>query len=130
MYFIALNRVRGKVSPKAYSLRKNSLSGATFLIYHFKEYLYYLAVQRKLGPNSIKYRAILSLCYGSGLRLSEALRVQASDIDSKKMRLFVRKSKDRRERYTLLSHYFYQLLRQYWKKFKPQGLLLFPRKKL
>ena len=42
------------------------------------------------------------------------------------MRLFVRKSKGRRERYTLLSNYSYQLLRQYWKKFKPQGSLLFP----
>jgi len=144
----------------------------------FKNYLYYLAVQRKLGPNSInicrsaflffrfavmndpvnpllipaqrknhklpvilssgdvlyllncvpnlKYRAILSLCYGSGLRLGEALRVQTSDIDSEKMRLFVRQSKGRRERYTLLSRYSYQLLRQYWMKFKPQGTLLFP----
>lgn len=144
----------------------------------FKEYLYYLTVQRKLGPNSIntcrsaflffhfavmndpvnpllipaqrqnhklpcilsssevlhllngipnlKYRTILSLCYGSGLRISEALHIQVSDIDSSKMRLFVRQSKGRRERYTLLSHYSYQLLRQYWKKFKPQGSVLFP----
>jgi len=144
----------------------------------FKEYLYYLTVKRKLGPNSIntcrsaflffrfavmndpvnpllipaqrknhklpgilsrnevlhllnaipnlKYRAVLSLCYGSGLRISEALRIQVSEIDSKKMRLFVRQSKGRRERYTLLSHYSYQLLRQYWRKFKPQGPLLFP----
>lgn len=144
----------------------------------FKEYLYYLTVKRKLGPNSIntcrsaflffrfavmndpvnpllipaqkpnhklpcilshsevlhllngipslKYRAVLSLCYGSGLRISEALRIHVSDIDSNRMRLFVRKSKGRRERYTLLSNYSYQLLRQYWKKFKPQGALLFP----
>lgn len=76
-------------------------------------------------PN-LKYRAVLSLCYGSGLRISEALRIQVSDIDSKKMRLFVRESKGRRERYTLLSNYSYQLLRQYWKKFRPQGPLLFP----
>lgn len=144
----------------------------------FKEYLFYLTAQRKLGPASIntcrsaflffhfavmndpvnpllipaqrqnhklpcilsreevlhllngipslKYRAILSLCYGSGLRISEALRIQISDIDSGKMRLFVRKSKGRRERYTLLSRYSYQLLRQYWSKFKPQGPFLFP----
>jgi site-specific recombinase XerD len=78
------------------------------------------------GIPSLKYRAVLSLCYGSGLRISEALRIQISDIDSSKMRLFVRQSKGRRERYTLLSHYSHQLLRQYWKKFKPQGSLLFP----
>lgn len=76
--------------------------------------------------HNLKYRAVLSLCYGSGLRISEALRIQVSDIDSKKMRLFVRQSKGRRERYTLLSHYSYQLLRQYWKKFRPQGPLVFP----
>ncbi|MGD9578992.1 MAG: tyrosine-type recombinase/integrase [Syntrophorhabdus sp.] len=78
------------------------------------------------GISSLKYRAILSLCYGSGLRISEALRIQVSDIDSKRMRLFVRKSKGRKERYTILSDYSYLLLRQYWRRFKPQGTLLFP----
>ena len=76
-------------------------------------------------PN-LKYRSILSLCYGSGLRISEALRVETSDIDAKKMRLFVRQSKGRRERYTILSQYSYQMLRYYWSLFKPQGSLLFP----
>jgi integrase len=34
---------------------------------------------------SIKYRAVLMLCYGAGLRIGEAIAVKVSDIDSKRM---------------------------------------------
>src|SRR6266478_57007 len=34
---------------------------------------------------SLKYRAALMLCYGAGLRISEAVAVRVTDIDSKRM---------------------------------------------
>jgi site-specific recombinase XerD len=74
----------------------------------------------------LKCRAILSLCYGSGLRISEALNVRVCDIDSSKMRVFVRSGKGKKDRYSILSQYSLTLLREYWLKYKPQGSLLFP----
>ena len=39
------------------------------------------------------YKTIFMLIYGSGLRISEALNLRIEDIDSRKMRIFVRKGK-------------------------------------
>jgi site-specific recombinase XerD len=80
-----------------------------------------------LDTFSLKYKAVLSLCYGSGLRISEALAVQVSDIDSKNMKLYVRKSKGGKSRYSILSVHSLGCLRQYWKACRPAGPFLFPR---
>ena len=42
---------------------------------------------------SLKYRAALMLCYGAGLRISEAVAVKVSDIDSKRGLIGLRKAK-------------------------------------
>jgi len=73
-----------------------------------------------------RYKVILFTCYASGLRIAEALNLHIQDIDSKNMQLFVRKSKNLKDRYTLLSPYCLQILRQYWKLYRPQGPFLFP----
>lgn len=77
---------------------------------------------------NIKYRAMFALGYGSGLRISEVLSAQVSDIDSKEMLFHVRRSKRNKERYTLLSKQSLQILRQYWRECKPSNPnnLLFP----
>jgi site-specific recombinase XerD len=74
----------------------------------------------------LKYQAIFSLCYGSGLRISEATSMLTEDIDSKRMRVFVRNGKGEKERYSLLSEYSLSLLRAYYKRFRPKGAFLFP----
>lgn len=76
----------------------------------------------------LKYRAVLSLCYGSGLRISEALSLRTDDIDSKTMRVFVRKGKGGKQRYSVLSEYSLSCLRKYWKAYRPAGLCLFPKR--
>jgi len=76
---------------------------------------------------SLRFRAILSLCYGSGLRISEALSVEIRDIDPENMSLYVRHAKHNSQRHTLLSHYSLSLLRKYYKAYKPKGKFLFPR---
>ena len=40
-----------------------------------------------------EYKTIFMLIYGSGLRISEATNLRIEDVDSKKMRLFVRNGK-------------------------------------
>ena len=75
---------------------------------------------------SLKHRAILSLSYGSGLRISEALSVDIGDIESASMKIHVRNGKGARVRYTILSEYSLACLREYWKAFRPPGPKLFP----
>jgi site-specific recombinase XerD len=74
---------------------------------------------------SLKYRAILSLCYGSGLRISEALSLEIGDIDSQNMKVFVRFGKGGKSRYTILSTYSLACLRKYWKAYRPTGTYIF-----
>jgi site-specific recombinase XerD len=76
---------------------------------------------------SLKYRAVLSLCYGSGLRISEALALRPGDIDSANMKVFVRNGKGGKSRCSILSYYSLSVLRTYWKAYRPQGDYLFPK---
>ena len=67
-----------------------------------------------------KYKTIFMMIYGSGLRISEALNLRIEDIDSKKMRIFVREGKGKKERYTVLPETSIEMLRKYYKKYKPK----------
>lgn len=67
----------------------------------------------------LKHRAILMLCYGSGLRISEAVALKVGDIDSKRMLVAVRQGKGNKDRYTVLSGRLLRLLRAYWKIQRP-----------
>src|SRR5205807_7254845 len=51
----------------------------------------------------LKHRAVLLTCYGAGLRISEAVAVKVSDIDSKRMLLRVEHGKGGKDRYAMLS---------------------------
>ena len=64
------------------------------------------------------YKTIFMLIYGSGLRISEAVSLKVEDIDSKKMRIFVREGKGNKERYTMLSKQSLEMLRTYWTKYR------------
>jgi integrase/recombinase XerD len=59
----------------------------------------------------LKHRAVLMLCYGSGLRSSEAVSVRITDIDSKGMLIRVQQGKGAKDRYTVLSGRLLLLLR-------------------
>lgn len=74
----------------------------------------------------LRQRTILSLCYGSGLRLQEALSLRIQDIDSASGKLFVHAGKGGKDRYTILSQFSLDLLRKYYRAFHPKGPLLFP----
>ena len=67
-----------------------------------------------------KYKMIFMLIYGSGLRIGETANLRIEDIDSKRMRIFVREGKGNKERYTILPKVSLEMLREYYKKEKPK----------
>jgi integrase/recombinase XerD len=75
------------------------------------------------SASNLKHRAIISVIYSSGLRLSEAAKLKISDIDSKNMRIFIRQSKNNKDRYTILAEITLNLLREYYKKYRPTDWL-------
>jgi len=63
----------------------------------------------------LRHRACLSLIYSCGLRISEAVSMQVSQIDSKRMVVHVRAGKGAKDRYVPLPQPTLELLRRHWK---------------
>jgi integrase/recombinase XerD len=78
---------------------------------------------------SPKHRAMAMLAYGAGLRISEICHLEVGDIDSKRMVVYVRHGKGRKERHVMLAPMLLQALREHWRKARPKGTLLFPGRK-
>ena len=75
---------------------------------------------------SVKHRAILTACYAAGLRISEAVSLRPADIDSQRMLLRVEQGKGAKDRYVMLSPKLLEVLRDYWRRTRPEGEWLFP----
>ena len=75
--------------------------------------------------SSPRYRTILMVCYGAGLRISEAVNLQVTDIDSARMVIRVRQGKGRKDRETVLSPRLLDVLRDWWRMARP-ATWLFP----
>lgn len=76
------------------------------------------------AATNLKHQAIISLAYASGLRLNEVRMLKPEDIDSQRMQIRVRNGKGNKMRMVLLSTTSLDLLRQYYRKFRP-GTWLF-----
>jgi site-specific recombinase XerD len=72
---------------------------------------------------NIKHKAILIITYSAGLRISEAARLKVTDIDSKRMMVWVQLGKGGKDRYTILSNTALECLRQYWREYRPKEWL-------
>lgn len=70
-------------------------------------------------------KTFLTTVYSCGLRLSEALHLEVSDIDGERMTLRVRNGKGSKERFIPLPQSTYEMLRTYWVTHK-NPVLLFP----
>jgi len=73
---------------------------------------------------NLKHKIILLLIYSAGLRLGELLNLEISDIDSESMRIYIRSGKGKKDRYVMLSENVLNLLREYYKIYKPAKYLI------
>jgi site-specific recombinase XerD len=72
---------------------------------------------------NLKHRAILSVIYSAGLRLSEVIEMKLNDIDSKRMLIKIVQGKGKKDRYVMLSEKLLIILREYYKEYKPKEYL-------
>ena len=78
--------------------------------------------------DDIKYKAMFATMYSSGMRVSEVIHLHYDDISRSNMQIHVRDTKNRMDRYTILSKRCLDILTQYWfEKGRPRGIL-FPNK--
>lgn len=75
------------------------------------------------APRSLKHRFLLTLAYGSGLRMNELRMLRITDIDVQRMQVRVRQGKGRKDRYAPLSVFLSQKLPFYLESCKPQTWL-------
>ena len=67
-----------------------------------------------------KHKAILFTAYSAGLRVSEVAALKISNIDSKRMQIFIERAKGKKDRYVNLSPLLLDLLRKYLLDYKPK----------
>lgn len=67
-----------------------------------------------------RYRMMLTLCYGCGLRLSELLAVKVSHLDGERRLLRVEQGKGAKDRLVPLSETLLAQLRAYWRCYRPR----------
>jgi site-specific recombinase XerD len=72
---------------------------------------------------NLKHKAILSLTYSVGLRVSEITNLKIEDIDSKRMLIHIKNAKGKKDRIVPLSETVLELLRDYYKDYKPKEYL-------
>jgi site-specific recombinase XerD len=74
-------------------------------------------------PN-LKHKAIVAVIYSAGLRVGEVCNLRYSDVSRKDMRIRIAPSKNRSERFAILSKNALDILTQYWHIYgKPRGWL-------
>ncbi|NDL67511.1 tyrosine-type recombinase/integrase [Anaerotalea alkaliphila] len=76
----------------------------------------------------LKPKAMVSLIYSAGLRIGEVCHLKCSDIDRKSMCIHVARSKNRSDRYAILSPKALSLLEDCWRSCGRPGSYLFPQK--
>jgi integrase/recombinase XerD len=72
---------------------------------------------------NIKHKALFMMAYDAGLRLSEVLNLRIEDIDSQRMVIRIQQGKGKKDRYGRLSSGLLELLRKYWREYRPEALL-------
>ena len=101
------------------TLRRHDLAAE---IYHIKEptkiplVMSQTEIKRLLAmAKNMKVHVLLALCYGCGLRASEAVRLKVGDIDTAQGVIRIVQGKGRKDRHVMLSSGLLDLLRQWWK---------------
>ena len=77
------------------------------------------------SSHNLKHKVLLSLLYGSGLRVSEVVKIKISHLDLVSKSLLVKDAKGQKDRYTLLSGISIKLLNLYLPKLPANQKYLF-----
>ncbi len=77
---------------------------------------------------SEKYRVMLMMLYGCGLRIGELMKLKVNDIDGERQTLKIRAGKGGKDRFVIIPPTLLTVLRLYWHHYHPTDLL-FPSKR-
>lgn len=81
-------------------------------------------VRRLLNaPKQLRDRLLLGIIYDCGLRVSEAASLLIEDVDLDRQQLFIRQSKNKKDRYVPFSYHITRGVRNYLKIERPQKFL-------
>lgn len=72
------------------------------------------------APKNLKHQSMLSLIYACGLRRSELLNLKPGDVDSKRGMLTILNAKGRKDRMVPISPKVIEMLRAYFKAYRPK----------
>ena len=72
---------------------------------------------------NLKHRTMISLIYACGLRRNELINLRSEDVDSSRRLLIIRNAKGRRDRVIPISDKVINMLREYYKLYRPSGWL-------
>ena len=73
--------------------------------------------------SNLKHKTVLTTCYAAGLRISEAVRLKPTHIDSQRMVIRVEQGKGAKDRYVMLSPRLLEILRRWWRCARPKDWL-------
>ena len=71
------------------------------------------------APKNLKHRAMLALIYGCGLRRSELLNLRPNSIQTSRNLLLIKQSKGKKDRVVPISNKMIEMLREYYKAYRP-----------
>ena len=69
---------------------------------------------------NVKHHAILSVVYGCGLRLKEVIQLRIVDVNSEQGVIFIKGSKNNKDRNVMLSPKLLGVLREYYRQYRPK----------
>jgi integrase/recombinase XerD len=75
------------------------------------------------GITNRKHKAIITLAFSTGMRVSEVCNLKISDIDSDRMIITIRQAKGRKDRIVPLSPTTLATLREYFRSYRPKEFL-------
>jgi len=109
-YFYKMNNLMDKLPKIVFSRINNKIP-----LILSKEEIQNMLKQCK----SLKYKTIFTIIYSAGLRISELVNLKLSDIDFSRRTIFIRNSKNKKDRYTILGTETMILLQKYLEYYKP-----------
>lgn len=75
-------------------------------------------------PKNLKHQVIICILYNCGLRISELINLQLSDIDRSRMILKIKASKQNKDRNVPIQQKILELIERYYREYKPEKYLL------